>query len=1326
MTSIPFVDWFVEYVARHATATAAANGYTLNTTPHVNTRNAIAHAHVSATWTRDHGRESATDWGNAKEKWHPNNNPADLYKDQFNNEVGRRVADWMEANGYTTANYTKPQLDKIMDDLIIDAINEGKLIIDLDDPRINTDLPDWDEPSENWEDASAGRDYEHDIQGTGTSDIFLPNSWTDGDVPDTYSPLAAGDVPIPIPTSKPHTPNADGIPLPLSKPPVPPWLAGPVGGFPESKDTTTPLVIDLDADGIELTEFDAETTATFFDIDNDGFAEQTAWIAANQDGFLARDINQDGVINNAGELFGSATVDGFAILSALDSNNDLVIDQYDDAWDELVIWKDIDGDAYTDDGELLTLASQDIINISLTNITASTSVIEGNPISHTSTVTKVGGTTATIVDAWFVHDNVNTFYDQDVALDIRALMLPTLRGFGNLPDLHIAMSIDEDLLALVEDFYLNFEMAALDDLAGLTTQFEDILFRWAGVDGLSPTGRGEYIDGRKLAFMEAMFDDQWVSNIHGIPNPYQQGAAILQHGWNDIYSAFTAQLAFQAGTKVLFDPTTVFNPFLGDFEGDRLLVEAEIDNLVPLATAMGVDPVQFWLNTAQLIQGVKPFDELTIDENQWIEDAIDNSTNLIDWDGIKDLIEAAPEVNSQFGNFYDPDVLFGANDVNDTLTGYGGNDILYGLSGDDTLDGGEGDDFLYGGDGGDTIWGGNGSDTYVYEYGNHTYSEQGTSGTDVIYFGTGIEFSDLSFAWTNGYSMSVIIDGRGTIELQYQIGIWNPGFETFAFADAVTTYNVADVTITALGTDGYDAINDGNSANPISHIYAFGGDDNITSYGTTIVDAGAGNDYIGLGHGGTLVFGPGFDSMGIGGDYTIEIPAEFDANDVTLLRINPSNGWYDLLIQVQGLGQLKINSVFGWGQTVEQITFANGIDSAIDLHTADILFAGTNGNDTFSTSTSMIFTNDHSFLFGTGDDIVSDYEGTDRIIFGAAHNLGNLEIYQVNRNLVIEDTEGNSLTVNYHFQPSYDYYFIEELAFNSTVTDMMTIEIETRGTEEAENIYGIAGRDASDDDLIYAYGGNDYIWAYNGADTIYAGTGNDYVGTDDNLGDTVHLGEGNDTFYSSGSSADDLVYGEAGTDTINAYGGEDVVYGGADADNIDGGAGEDTLYGDAGEDYIWGGAGNDTLYGGGDDDLLDGADDNDTIYGGAGEDDIRGNFGDDILYGEGGDDLLFGRYGADTFAFKAGDVGNGVDTITDFTSWEGDIINLVDILGAEYDPLTEAITDFVQITDNGSHSFLAVDVDGGANSFVQIAQISNVIGLTDEEALETGGYLIAA
>lgn len=58
--------------------------------------------------------------------------------------------------------------------------------------------------------------------------------------------------------------------------------------------------------------------------------------------------------------------------------------------------------------------------------------------------------------------------------------------------------------------------------------------------------------------------------------------------------------------------------------------------------------------------------------------------------------------------------------------------------------------------------------------------------------------------------------------------------------------------------------------------------------------------------------------------------------------------------------------------------------------------------------------------------------------------------------------------------------------------------------------------------------------------------------------------------------------------------------------------------------------------------------------------------------------------------------------------------------------MTDAITDFVQITDDGTDSTLAVDADGGADNFVAIATTLNEIGMTDEAALEASGKLITA
>ncbi len=140
-------------------------------------------------------------------------------------------------------------------------------------------------------------------------------------------------------------------------------------------------------------------------------------------------------------------------------------------------------------------------------------------------------------------------------------------------------------------------------------------------------------------------------------------------------------------------------------------------------------------------------------------------------------------------------------------------------------------------------------------------------------------------------------------------------------------------------------------------------------------------------------------------------------------------------------------------------------------------------------------------------------------------------------------------------------------------------------------------------------------------------------------------------------------------------------------------------------------------------DTLNGAAFNETLFGRDGDDALNGNDGNDILYGGGGVDTLSGGNDADTFVFESASAFSNVDTITDFDIAENDAINIADLLNG-YDELTDAISDFVQITDNGTDSVLLVDADGGADNFVQVATLLGVTGLTDEGALETSGNLI--
>ncbi len=122
------------------------------------------------------------------------------------------------------------------------------------------------------------------------------------------------------------------------------------------------------------------------------------------------------------------------------------------------------------------------------------------------------------------------------------------------------------------------------------------------------------------------------------------------------------------------------------------------------------------------------------------------------------------------------------------------------------------------------------------------------------------------------------------------------------------------------------------------------------------------------------------------------------------------------------------------------------------------------------------------------------------------------------------------------------------------------------------------------------------------------------------------------------------------------------------------------------------------------------------------ENGIYGDAADNILSGTSEADYLYGDAGADIFLFDASSF-DAVDVIGDFDISEGDALDISDVL-IGYDAITNAISDFVQVTDNGTDSTLSLDINGGADNFVPMAILSNATGLSDEDALETAGNLI--
>ena len=155
-------------------------------------------------------------------------------------------------------------------------------------------------------------------------------------------------------------------------------------GIPLNEDFRSPLVLDLNNDGI--TSLNLNQSSVYFDLDNNNFKEQTAWISPN-DGLLVFDRNSNGTIDNGSELFGNFTPllntdssfalqtqndkvlakDGFEALANLDSDKNGIIDINDSKFINLQIWQDLNLNGISEANELKSLSELEIKSLNLNN-----------------------------------------------------------------------------------------------------------------------------------------------------------------------------------------------------------------------------------------------------------------------------------------------------------------------------------------------------------------------------------------------------------------------------------------------------------------------------------------------------------------------------------------------------------------------------------------------------------------------------------------------------------------------------------------------------------------------------------------------------------------------------------------------------------------------------------------------------------------------------------------------------------------------------------------------------------------------------------------------
>lgn len=172
----------------------------------------------------------------------------------------------------------------------------------------------------------------------------------------------------------------------------------------------SPIIIDIDGDGIELT---AWTDGVRFELIPERRDTIVSWTKANSDdAWLVLDWNGDGLINDGAEMFGNITPqleppqgmerNGFLALVQLD-NGDLVINEYDQVFADLRLWQDKNHDGVSQSEELHTLLEFGVTGLSLEYSTADSYIDKhGNSFKYQAPVFKAPGSTIgmTAWDVW--------------------------------------------------------------------------------------------------------------------------------------------------------------------------------------------------------------------------------------------------------------------------------------------------------------------------------------------------------------------------------------------------------------------------------------------------------------------------------------------------------------------------------------------------------------------------------------------------------------------------------------------------------------------------------------------------------------------------------------------------------------------------------------------------------------------------------------------------------------------------------------------------------------------------------------------------------------
>lgn len=957
------------------------------------------------------------------------------------------------------------------------------------------------------------------------------------------------------------------------------WI-NPAAGYSNDANTrsvtarteASPLVLDLDGDGIEVVALDAEG-AVFWDVDLDGYLERSAWVAPD-DGLLAIDNNGNGRIDDHSELFGTQTVDGFTVLSALDSNFDGVIDASDDGFDSLLVWRDANSDGVSVTSELQSLTEAGVASISLA-ATEVTETIAGNSVSHRATWQTDTGASRQVADVWFAYDDLSSRVQALPDFDPDAALLPQLRGYGVVADMFSATTRDatlRDMLAALagRDAASFFDPA--NDLAGA---MRALMWQWAGVQDVDPAGRGSYVDGRDLAFVEAFTDRPFLQS--GRPNPAPEASRTLTNAFETVMNNALLRIVAQLPVgEALFGPLPAFDWRSDSFAAPLVPDLTALAALIADYQTAGADMAVVWTGIVRVLNTASDLSTLDATTHADLEQLIVD-TSASHPVTLQQALETVYGVQGLGLNGTPGDDDLRGGGGRDNLNTGAGNDTLWGFLGDDRMDGGAGNDRLIGGPGNDLVQGGQGDDTYVYTSGFDTFIDGG--GFDRIELVSSITPNDLAVLRAPGSPDDLELYSGGVLIIRIEDFFRTGGaVEEIAFADG-TVLDLEQLGRGLTGTSGNDSlVGDQNAFIKADRIAGFAGKDTLVGLsGSDLLEGGTGNDKLrGGGDSDVLLGGWGNDRLD--GEWGNDRMDGGGGNDVYVIRGNDTildSGGTDRLVLQSGIAPedltlwrtvltddlsidtgrevILIEDHFRNADTaIEQITFRNGGFERRDIASFTIQLRGTDLSDILRGDAGGVDTDDH-ILGGGSSDRIYGYDLNDLLEGGAGSDI-------------IDGGYGDDTLI---------------------------------GGTGNDSLYGSRGAD----EYRVGEGGHIYIQDYagtgDGADRLVFGNGLGMAAVDilrrpdgalvlEYAGGSVTIRSAYQTnnaieevqfAFGGPRSLTDLFAPLIGFDTGEYIYGNNAPLGGRD-ERIEGRGGDDNILARDGDDTILGGAGDDTLQGG--------------------------------------------------------------------------------------------------------------------------------------------------